>query len=230
MSSPSKPIVLYSHTTGPNPKKVAILLEELNIPYRLVSKEIGDGPNGVKEPVFLENVTLNGRVPAIDDNGFLLWESGAILTYLAEKYAPDGTWHGRTLEERAIVNQWLAFQLSGLGPMLGQVFFFTFFHEKISGKAASQDTIDRFTNETIRILGVLEAQLTRQEAKGYEFIALDRITIADLAFTAWLNGLGRASIDVTPFPKVVAYQARIQEREKTKKAWARVTAGGTDSE
>jgi glutathione S-transferase len=77
-SRPDQEHSLNFNRSGPNPKKIGIFLEELGLPYKLVTKEMGPGPNGLKEPEFLQSVTLNGRAPAIDDKGFILWEASAV--------------------------------------------------------------------------------------------------------------------------------------------------------
>lgn len=112
---------LYSHRgPGPNPLKAAVLMEHLGISYDVVPLDLNDDPEkGVKGAKFLK-INPNGRVPCLvsnDSNGFSVWESGAILTYLADKHDKEGKFYGKTPEERAITMQWLTFQLSGLGPV-----------------------------------------------------------------------------------------------------------------
>lgn len=165
-------ITLYHHGLAPNPPKVAILLEELGVSYNLVKREFGDGPIGVKNPEFLA-INPNGRVPAIVDhtnNNKIVWESGAILLYLTERFDTSGKYAGKDINEKATVNEWLFFQVSGHGPIQGQVNYFKYLHPV---KDLDQSVYDRYKNETYRVYGVLEKRL-----EGREFIALDRFTIA----------------------------------------------------
>lgn len=118
---------LYSHRgPGPNPLKTALVLEKLGLTYDVVPLDFGDDPEkGVKGEKFLK-VNPNGRVPALVDHNnsdFCIWESGATMVYLAEKYDKTGSIYGKDVEEKAIVMQWLAHQLSGLGPVQGNVNF-----------------------------------------------------------------------------------------------------------
>lgn len=112
---------LYTHKgPGPNPLKAAILLEKLGLEFDVIDLDFGDDPNrGVKSEKFLK-VNPNGRVPALVDhskNDFTIWESGAILYYLVEQYDKQGKFFGKDVIEKSVVMQWLAFQLSGLGPV-----------------------------------------------------------------------------------------------------------------
>jgi len=172
---------------GPNPPKVALLCEELNIKYNVKALEFGE--KGVKSPEFVA-LNPNGRVPAIRDpnnNNRIVWESGAILFYLAEHYDKTGAFFGRNVDEKTDVMQWLSFQLSGLGPSQGQVNWFIHYFENASGEKAPASVTKRYQDETYRIYGVLEKQLERQKAKGFEYIVTDRYTIADMANYPWLK-------------------------------------------
>ena len=141
---------LYTSAT-PNGQKISILLEELAVPYEVHPIDLGK--NEQKSPEFLR-INPNGRIPAIvdrDNGDFAVFESGAIMIYLAEK-------HGRLLPSdvrgRSEVIQWLMFQMGGVGPMMGQAnVFFRYFPEKI------QPAIDRYQNECRRLFEVLNAQL-----------------------------------------------------------------------
>jgi len=169
-----KPITLYSHASGPNPWKVAILLEELSIPYETKFIDFAD----LKKPPYLE-INPNGRVPAIQDpnTGITLWESGAINTYLIDTYDTDKKLTYTTSPEKYQVVQWLMFQMSGQGPYFGQAAWFQHFHpEKIPS------AIDRYVKEIERVLGVLDSVL-----KDKEYLVGDgkKCTYADLAFITW---------------------------------------------
>jgi glutathione S-transferase len=163
-------IDLYTAPT-PNGYKASITLEELEIPYALHVLDLGAGQQ--KEPWFLA-INPNGRIPAIVDRGngnFPIFESGAIMIYLAEKA-------GRLLpadeKGRSRVLQWLMFQMGGLGPMMGQANVFTrYFPEQLPS------VIDRYRREGRRLLEVLDRHLA-----GHEWLAGD-YSIADIANFAW---------------------------------------------
>jgi glutathione S-transferase len=110
-----KPITLYSHAGGPNPWKVAIVLNELGVPYNSTFPK-------VKEQPYL-SINPNGRAPAIEDpnTGITLWESAAIVKYLIDTYDKDGKISYSSSPEKYLQDQWLAFQISGQGPYFGQV-------------------------------------------------------------------------------------------------------------
>ncbi|GJJ09219.1 hypothetical protein Clacol_003441 [Clathrus columnatus] len=208
----SAQVTLFHHGTAPNPPKVAILLEELGVSYNLIKKEFGDGPDGVKHPDFLA-INPNGRVPALIDhtnNDKIVWESGAILLYVAEQFDKSGTFNGKNLDEKAIVWQWLIFQVSGHGPMQGQVNYFKFVHPV---KDLDQSVYDRFKNETYRVYGVLEKQLEKQE-----WIALDRFTIAGLRVAHF----GDLTLD--GFPHLKAYFDKISKLPSVEAAYKKLIA------
>ncbi|KIJ44056.1 hypothetical protein M422DRAFT_30595 [Sphaerobolus stellatus SS14] len=210
-------VTLFTLSVAPNPAKVVILLEELGIEYRIVPKEVGNGPNGVKNDDFLR-VTPNGRVPALIDHtneDFIVWESGAILLYVAERFDTTGSFIGKTLKERAEVWQWLMFQLSGIGPMQGQHYFF----RKSNQVKVDQSVYDRYLNETYRIYGVLEKQL-----ETHEWIGLDRFTIADMANYPWLWLADLCDIERSKFPKVEAYFRRIKSLPSVIRAYEKLGA------
>ncbi|WP_442680655.1 glutathione S-transferase family protein [Sphingomonas sp. ASY06-1R] len=171
---------LYSAPT-PNGVKVAIALEELGLPYEPHFVDIGQNESWT--PAFL-SLNPNGKIPAIiDPDGpgnapLALFESGAILQYLAEKT-------GRLLPtdpaRRYETLQWLHFQIGGVGPMFGQLgFFFKFAGREIEDKRP----LERYTQESIRLLGVLETRLT-----GRTWMMGDEYTIADIALLGWVRNL-----------------------------------------
>ncbi len=168
-------IDLYYWPT-PNGWKISIALEEMELPYRVVPVNIGRGEQF--EPSFLA-ISPNNRMPAIvdtepEDGGepISVFESGAILIYLAEK---TGRFLPSEPRRRKTVLEWLNWQMGGLGPMLGQAHHFrNYAPEKL------QYAIDRYTNETNRLYGVLDRRL-----EGREFIA-DDYSIADMACWPWI--------------------------------------------
>jgi GST-like protein len=170
---------LYSFPT-PNGVKVSIALEEMGIPYEAHKVTLSDAD--VKSPEFL-SLNPNNKIPAIiDPNGpdgtpLGLFESGAILIYLAEK---SGKLMGSTAAERAQVQQWLMFQMGGLGPMLGQLgFFYKFAGSEWEDKRPQE----RYIAEAKRLLAVLNLELA-----GKDWIAGD-YSIADIAIAPWLRAL-----------------------------------------
>ncbi|UUZ53956.1 glutathione S-transferase N-terminal domain-containing protein [Massilia sp. H-1] len=147
-------IDLYSAAT-PNGHKISIALEELALPYELHTLELQKGVQ--KEPWFLA-INPNGRIPAIVDraaDNFAVFESGAILVYLAEK---TGQLMPTDVKGRSLVMQWLMFQMGGIGPMMGQAnVFYRYFPEKI------QSAIDRYQGESKRLFRVLDERLAAHE-------------------------------------------------------------------
>lgn len=169
-------LVLHTWTT-PNGKKVPILLEELSLPYEIHFVNIGKDEQFEAE--FL-SIAPNNKVPALVDHSaeggpLSIFESGAILTYLADKHrrflAPSG--HARWKAQ-----EWLHWQIGGLGPMLGQLGFFA-----VRSKEKAPLAIDRFTEECGRLLGVMEGRLAR-----CPYLAGEDYTIADIACYPWMVG------------------------------------------
>ena len=169
-------IELFTAPT-PNGWKVSIALEELGLPYTV--RPISFAKSEQKEEWFLE-LNPNGRIPVIVDHGngdFPVFESGAILIYLAEK---TGKLMPTDEKGRSRVLQWLMFQMGGIGPMFGQVGFFHFFAGK---EYEDKRPRDRYVNESKRLLGVLDRHL-----KGREWM-VDAYSIADIAIFPWVRNL-----------------------------------------
>ncbi|NPC72882.1 glutathione S-transferase family protein [Corallococcus exiguus] len=194
-------IDLYTFKT-PNGRKISIALEELGIPYKTHSVDISKGEQF--KPEFLA-INPNNKIPAIVDHDapggrpFALFESGAILLYLAEK---TGSLMPADPRGKAEVTQWLMFQMSGLGPTLGQLNHF--------GRYASAKipyAIDRFEAEAKRVLGVVEQQLSSRDYLATTY------SIADIATYPWLKG----SRDFFPelfnnMPNILQYLHRVGSR------------------
>jgi GST-like protein len=179
-------IELFTAAT-PNGWKVSIALEELGLPYTV--RPIALGKLEQKEEWFLE-INPNGRIPAIIDHGngdFAVFESGAILIYLAEK---TGKLLPTEPKSRSRVLQWLMFQMGGVGPMMGQAnVFFRYAPEKISY------AIDRYQRESRRLFEVLERQL-----KGNTYIAGEEYSIADIALHSWVAGHEWSGVSIDGLP------------------------------
>ena len=183
MSANIKPIILYSHPTGPNPWKVAMILEEIKIPYETIIVEKAD----LKMPPY-EEININGRAPAIQDpnTGLTLWESGAIIEYLVDTYdRTNELSFPRGSAESYHTKQWLYFQVSGQGPYFGQAMWFTTFHPEKLPSAQ-----ERYKNEILRVSKVLDRAL-----EGKDWLVGCRYTYADAAFVTWYESV---------IPKVLA--------------------------
>ena len=118
----SKPLLLHAHNTGPNPYKIAVALELLDLPYEVKLWQFGDADNGVKGKQFLK-INQNGRVPALEDpnTGVTSWESGAVLNYLLRVYDKQNKLgpKGNSEQDRVDFDKWTFFLVSSLGPMMG---------------------------------------------------------------------------------------------------------------
>ena len=202
---------LYSFPT-PNGVKASIALEEMGIPYEAHRVTLADAD--VKSPEFL-SLNPNNKIPAIiDPNGpdgqpLALFESGAILIYLAEK---SGKLIGSTPVEKAQIIQWVMFQMGGLGPMFGQLgFFYKFAGSEYEDKRPQE----RYINEAKRLLSVLNGAL-----EGKDWIA-GSYSIADIAIAPWLTALdfygAKDVLGYADFENVVAYEQRFLARPAVQK-------------
>lgn len=206
-----KPIVLYSHATGPNPWKVTAVLEELKLPYETKFLQF---PEMKQDP--FEKLNPNGRVPAIEDpnTGISLWESGAIVEYLVETYDKQNTISfAAGSPEYFQAKQWLHYQMSGQGPYFGQAVWFSVFHqEKI------QSAIDRYLNEIRRVSGVLNREL-----EGKEYLVGGKYSFVDVAFVPWYVAIGArlaGAVDVAKeFPNLNAWLERVKARPAVAKTF-----------
>lgn len=197
-------IQLYSLPT-PNGVKVSIMLEETGLAYEPHLINIGEDETWT--PEFL-SLNPNGKIPAIlDPNGpdgepFALFESGAILQYLAEK---SGKFLSTNPVKRMETVQWVYFQMAAIGPIFGQLGFF----HKFAGKdIEDKRPRDRYVNESKRLLGVLETRLD-----GRDWIMGDEYTIADIASLGWVRNLigfydAGDLVEFNQFPKVAAWLER----------------------
>jgi glutathione S-transferase/GST-like protein len=199
-------IDLYTAAT-PNGFKVSVALEEMGLDYTLHALDLGSGEQ--KQPDFLA-LNPNGRIPAIvdrDNEGLAIFESGAILIYLAEK---TGMLMPSDTKGRMDVMQWLMFQMGGIGPMQGQAHvFYRYFPEKI------QPAIDRYQNETKRLYTVLNDQL-----KNKDFLAgpgRGDYSIADIANWTWVRSYEWAGITIDDLPDLQAWLDRIAARPAAEK-------------
>ncbi|WP_417469109.1 glutathione S-transferase family protein [Maricaulis sp.] len=190
-------IDLYTSAT-PNGWKASVLLEELGLPYTVHAIELMQGEQ--KTPAFLA-MNPNGRIPVIVDreaDDFTVFESGAIMIYLAEK---TGQLLPADPKGRSRVIQWLMFQMGGLGPMMGQAnVFYRYMPEKI------EIAIKRYQGETARLLGVLDGQLAKHEYLAGEY------SIADIANWCWARTAAWSGVELEPFTHVQRWIDQIAQR------------------
>jgi glutathione S-transferase/GST-like protein len=190
-------IDLYTAAT-PNGHKISIALEELGLPYTVHVIDLAKLEQ--RRPEFLK-LSPNGRIPAIVDrelDDFAIFESGAILIYLAEK---TGLLMPADVKGRSRVIQWLMFQMGGIGPMMGQAnVFFRYLPEKI------QPAIDRYQAEVRRLFGVLDARLAEQE-----YLA-DDYSIADIANWAWVRTHKWSGVQIEEFIHLTRWVEQLAAR------------------
>lgn len=211
-------IDLYYWPT-PNGHKITLFLEEAGLEYRIVPTDIGKGAQF--EPEYLR-ISPNNKMPAIVDHApadggapIPVFESGAILSYLANKTgrflgSAAGADAGTQLRQRIVVDEWLFWQMAGLGPMTGQYGHFHVYAPDAIGYAK-----ERYRKEAERLLGVLDARL-----EGRDFIAGDDYSIADMACYPWISPYDRAPLDLAPFANVRRWHAAIRARPATQRAYA----------
>ncbi|AAS50576.1 ABL195Cp [Eremothecium gossypii ATCC 10895] len=243
-NQPMEGYTLFSHRSAPNGFKVAIVLSEMGLNYNTIFLDFNLGEH--RAPEFVA-INPNARVPALIDHSLdnlSLWESGAIILHLANKYYREtGTpllWSDN-LAEQAQINSWLFFQTSGHAPMIGQALHFRYFH---SQKVPS--AVERYTDEVRRVYGVVEMALAErrealimdldsENAAAYSagttpltqsrffdypvWLVGDHITIADLSFVPWNNVVDRIGINIkVEFPEVYKWTKHMMRRPAVIKA------------
>ena len=196
----------------PNGHKITLFLEEAGLDYAIVPVNIGKGEQF--RPEFLA-ISPNNKMPAIVDRApadggapISVFESGAILLYLADKtkrFIPQD------VRGRSTVVEWLFWQMGGLGPMTGQ-----YGHFSVYAPEPVPYAIERYTNEARRLLGVLDERL-----RGRAFVAGDDYTIADMAIYPWIDPYSKAPLDLGAFHEVRRWRAAIAARPATQRAYAR---------
>jgi GSH-dependent disulfide-bond oxidoreductase len=200
--------------TSPNAWKVAIILEELGVDYNVTLLDLYAGEHLTPE---FHAINPNRKIPAIVDKApvdgglpITVFESGAILTYLAEKY---GKFLSTEIRSRTLTLQWMTWQVAGLGPMVGQASHFVRFAPKDNPYSVS-----RYVNESLRLIHVLEGRLIEAEYLGGEY------SIADMAVWPWIGGfpplLKMLDIDVSRFPAVQRWSAAVGGRKAVKAVFA----------
>jgi glutathione S-transferase len=195
----SKPFTLYSHNGGPNGWKVAMVLEELGLEYESIYLDFQSGEHKQESHT---KYNPNGRIPTLichEENDHAIWESNAIILYLVGKYDKEHkiSIDMTNLKDMASLNQWLFFQASGQGPYFGQAAWFSLFHSEKLPSA-----IERYQNEVLRVFGVLESVLSKQQ---YLVGDGSKLTVADLSFIPWNAFAGKImgdKLDMAKFPSV----------------------------
>ena len=223
------PIDLYYWPT-PNGWKVTIALEEMGLPYELHLINIGKGDQF--DPEFLK-IAPNNRMPAIvdpegpDGAPIPIFESGAILQYLARK---TGRFYGETERERIEVDQWLMWQMGGVGPMAGQAHHFLKYAPSMDPPQVLPYAQDRYRGETGRLYRVLDTRLADRE-----FVAGDFFSIADMAIWPWAQGWERQEQTLEDKPNLARWLDAVWARPGVKAGRAvaeemRNDASSTDRE
>ena len=201
-------IELYTWNT-PNGRKISVALEEMGLPYNVHPVNISK--NEQFEPAFLK-ISPNNRIPAIVDpdapgGPISVFESGAILIYLAEK---TGKFLPADTRKKVPVLEWLMWQMGGFGPMPGQVHHFL----QVENPADQKYGLERYSKETRRLYGVLDKQLADKD-----YVAGD-CSIADFAIIGWAWRHERHKVDLADFPNVKAWYERCMARPATAKGFA----------
>ncbi len=208
-------IELFTAAT-PNGIKAAIALEELEFPYTVHAIDLGN--RAQKEDWFLA-INPNGRIPAIidhDNNDFAVFESGAILIYLARK---AGRLLGKGADNESLVMQWLMFQMGGLGPMMGQAnVFFRYAEEKIPY------AIDRYQRESRRLLEVLDRRLGEAEYLAGDY------SIADIANWSWARSFEWSGLDIDGLDHLERWLQAIAARPAVQRGQAVPDSSATPEE
>lgn len=206
----TRPLQLH-YFPGPNGRKVSIALEEMGLAYEIVPVNILRGEQ--QSPAFLE-ISPNNRIPALVDwtaagERLRIFESGAILQYLGRK---SGLLYPQAEVARSWVDSWLFWQMAGLGPMAGQLSWFT----RVSNIPERDPRdhaypIQRYRKEVTRLYGVLERQLA-----GRSYIC-DDYSIADIASWTWIDQYNNQLGGLEPFPNISSWHARLAERPAVKR-------------
>lgn len=225
-----QPIKLYGGVLGPNPFKVSIILDVLEIPHEDVLVPLAD----IKKPAY-EAINPNGRVPSIYDpnTDITLWESGAIIEYLIERYdtsEPRKLSFAPRSPEAEHARQWLYLQTTGQGPYYGQATWFSQYHpEKLPS------AIERYVNEAKRVSGVLDKWLAKQKEEHAAspgdgpWLVGNKMSYADLAFISWQRTahthFKEHGFDPEQFPNVVDWYNRMTSHPIVKKTVERNEEG-----
>jgi len=194
-------LALYTWTT-PNGIKPLIMLEELGVPYETHWVDIG---HGAQHAAAYLRVNPNAKIPALVDGATRVFESGAVLIHLAEKF---GRFLPTSGSARSETLSWLFFQVGSIGPMFGQLGHF------LGASEALPYAIERYRNETLRLYGVLEQRLAEVEYLAGEY------SIADIATVGWASAYERLGLSLAAYPHVDGWLQRIAARPAVQRARA----------
>lgn len=189
-------MIKFYYSLAPNPRKVALMLEESGLPYEPLPVDSRKGEQHL--PAYTA-INPNAKVPAIVDDGTVVFDSSAILLYLAEKtgrfLAPSGP-------ARYAALQWLTFQMSAVGPVFGQCY-----HFRTDAEERIPYAVERFTNEARKLYAVIDRRLAETS-----YLAGDEYGIADMATFPWAHGIEKQGHDPARYPNVVAWWERVRQR------------------
>ncbi|KAL9109980.1 MAG: hypothetical protein Q9227_005503 [Pyrenula ochraceoflavens] len=222
----SQPLILHAHSSGPNPIKIAMALEFLEVPYTVKTWEFGSDPKkGVKGATYLK-INENGRVPALEDpnTGVVSWESGAVMNYVLRVYDKSGKLGPNDHSEQSRVDweKWQYFLLTTLGPMTGQVNWYRYYNAQ-----KNEDALQRYVDQTMRCYELLESQLKKSEGKT--ILGGDRVTAVDFHFEPWVREYSFAKLSLDEFPRVREWLNWMGERTEVRDAHKRVTGEAVTS-
>lgn len=198
---------LYENPLSSAAMKVRAVIHELGLPVTLVAVDMRAGQH--KSPDFLA-MNPNGKVPTLEDDGFCLWESNAILCYLAAK-KPESGLLPADAKGMALVQQWLQWQATTFGPSTGEVMMETVY-AKMFGRAKDEAKYAAGMEKVRRDLGVLEKTLA-----GKEYVC-GKLSLADFSLVSGLMVRGPMGVDLEAFPNVKAWVARMEARESVRKS------------
>jgi glutathione S-transferase len=190
---------LYGHPWSNNARRVQMLCEELKIPY---TYELVDLMQGQQYSPAFQAINPNSKVPVIDDDGFVLWESQAIMRYLADKHQA-AAWYPTEPKARAVVEQWLDWNQTRLAAEAGKIMFNMHF----AGDKRNDQAIEDAKKWLLKILPVMEGVLTRQP-----YLCGERITLADLAVATNIAYLEHCQYDLAPYSAIGRWYAAVKKR------------------
>lgn len=194
----------FYYSGAPNPTKVALFLEEAGLPYEAIPVDTRKGEQ--HKPEYLA-INPNAKVPAIVDGDATVFDSSAILLYLAEK---TGKFLGKDARARTETLEWLMFQMGGVGPMFGQAHHFLKF-----APVKVDYGIERYGKETKRLYGVLDARLAK-----VPYLAGDAYSVADMATYPWVARHDYHQVDLAAFPNVKRWYDSLSARPAVRKGMA----------
>ncbi len=218
MAEKLKPLTLHAHSTGPNPYKIAIALEILDLPYEIRLWDFGDDPEkGVKGETF-RKINENGRVPALEDpnTGVVSWESGAVMNYLLRNYDKNNVLgpRGSSEQDRVDLEKWTLFLLTGLGPMMGQTNWYRHYNP-----TKNEDALKRYTEQIYRHFGVLEAQLAKSEGRS---ILPGGFSAVDVHTYPWINQHDYAGVSLEKYPNLKKWYEEAGKKKEIKTAYEKI--------